>query len=361
MAFLPSEPYKKILCAALYIALGSFFLYALLRFLLPAVFPFIIGFIIAASVKRPARFLAEKSGGGVKFFSVLLGLLFISALSLAVFFTCSKLISELSSFVSGLAERRDQILSAASELVGRIERALYTVFPSEDGIDKNIRESLSSFLGDTAKNILSSLTTKLPALIGTLFSSLPKIIFSVFATLIATVYFCCDYDEIRVYFGNIMKKKPFSCFSKLKRAYLYSFSRYIRAYFIIFIMTAAELTLGFLIIGIKYSLLLGVITAFIDILPVLGSGAVVLPMAILNFVSGNFKTGVGLLVLYIAVSIIRQISEPKIIGKNLGIHPLASLFFVYAGYRIFGLVGMIFLPIIAVMAKNIFGKRAARV
>ena len=146
---------------------------------------------------------------------------------------------------------------------------------------------------------------------------------------------------------------------KLKDASLFTFGRYMRANLIILIMTTVELTVGFLIIGVRYALLIAVVTALIDILPVFGSGAVLIPYAVISFVRGDFALGIKLVVLYAVVSFVRQISEPRIMGKSLGVHPLLSLMAVYIGYRFFGVIGMVFMPLLIVMIKNISEKKEA--
>jgi predicted PurR-regulated permease PerM len=100
------------------------------------------------------------------------------------------------------------------------------------------------------------------------------------------------------------------------------------------------------------------VTAFIDMLPFLGSGAVLLPYALLTIVSGRLGMGVGILIIWGTVSLVRQIIEPKIMGKNLGVHPLVNIAAVYAGYMFFGVTGVIFLPITVVIIKNLFSERA---
>ena len=97
-------------------------------------------------------------------------------------------------------------------------------------------------------------------------------------------------------------------------------------------------------IGAEYALLLAAITAIVDILPVLGVGTVLVPWSVISYISGDISRGTAILILYVAVIILRQFIEPKIIGKSLGIHPLLSLFSMYVGLRVFGVIGIILAP-----------------
>ena len=350
MEFLPKEPYKRISYILLYTVLGIIGFFLFFKFVFPVLLPFIIAFIIACAVRKPALFLAKKTEKSVKFFSVLFGILALTVTAVLISVCVTKLIGELSSFVSGIMENKEEILNKIMGFSEKTDSFLSRFITGNDDAAINFRKSVSDFITDASKNILSGITTKIPAVIGGIFSKVPLILFSVIAMVLSCIYFCLDFDDI----SNFFSKKAFSFLNNVKKAYFTAVGKYMRACLVIFLMTAAELTIGFLIIGVKYSLLMGVITAFIDILPVFGSGTVLIPFAVMEFIKGNFSLGIGLVALYTIVTFIRQISEPKIMGKNLGVHPLLSLICVYAGYRFFGVVGMIFLPITAVILKNIF-------
>ena len=105
-------------------------------------------------------------------------------------------------------------------------------------------------------------------------------------------------------------------------------------------------------IGIKYSLILALVVAFIDLLPVLGVGTVLIPWGLIGLISGDVRTGVGLLILFGIMSVIRQFSEPHIIGTALGIHPLLALIAVYCGMELFGLCGLIFAPVVLYLMRS---------
>ena len=114
--------------------------------------------------------------------------------------------------------------------------------------------------------------------------------------------------------------------------------------------------MGFSILGVEYSLLLAVITAIIDVLPILGTGTVLIPWGIISLFQGNFVLGIGILVLYGVITLVRQIIEPKIVGDYIGLYPLVSLICMYVGLRLFGIVGLFLLPISVIMLKNLHDK-----
>ena len=122
-------------------------------------------------------------------------------------------------------------------------------------------------------------------------------------------------------------------------------------------LTFFELFIGFTVLGVKYSFLAALGVALVDILPIFGVGTVLVPWAILMFLTGDQFLGVGILALWAIISVVRQFAEPKIVGKSLGISPVLTLLATYAGLRLFGVPGMIGAPAIAVFVKAFFFER----
>ena len=120
---------------------------------------------------------------------------------------------------------------------------------------------------------------------------------------------------------------------------------YLKAYGILILITSIELFIGFTILGINNAILLAILIALIDIFPILGTGTVVIPWAIISLIQGNFFRGIGLAIIYIVVLLVRQIIEPRIVGAQLGQHPVVTLIAIYIGFLWMGVFGMILLPI----------------
>jgi predicted PurR-regulated permease PerM len=114
------------------------------------------------------------------------------------------------------------------------------------------------------------------------------------------------------------------------------------------------LLLGFLIIGVRYFFVLSLIFAISDILPVIGVGAFLIPWGIFSLATGDFYRGMGLIILYAVITLTRQIAEPKILSKQMNIHPLITIFSMYVGLKILGIGGLIIAPFMAFLIKAIF-------
>ena len=132
------------------------------------------------------------------------------------------------------------------------------------------------------------------------------------------------------------------------------FRKYIKAYGILLALTFVLLLVGLWILRIDYAFLLSFLIALADLLPVIGVGTILIPWGIIMLLQKNFYLGFGLLILYLVISLIRQVAEPKVLGKSLGLHPLLTLFATYVGFSLFGLVGMILAPLVALFAKRVF-------
>ena len=101
------------------------------------------------------------------------------------------------------------------------------------------------------------------------------------------------------------------------------------------------ITIGLILLRVKYAWLIGFGIAFLDMLPVFGTGTVLTPWAIVKFFSGNYGQAVGMLVLYVVSLLVHQLIQPKLIGESIGMNPFATLFFMYIGYQFYGVTGMI--------------------
>ena len=217
----------------------------------------------------------------------------------------------------------------------------------------DIGVSIEKMIGSLLTDLLSDLGTRLPDLIGGMLGSLPSVILFLTVTVMACFYISFEFDGINTFIASKIPVGIKRRFPGMRRQAAITVLKYIRAYIIILSVTATELFIGFSFLKIEYSLLLAIIIAFIDILPVLGVGTVLIPWGLITLMMKDFRTGTGLLILYGIITILRQFIEPKIIGKSLGLHPLVSLISMYMGFRLFGVFGMITGPLTAMVISSV--------
>ena len=139
-----------------------------------------------------------------------------------------------------------------------------------------------------------------------------------------------------------------------------SLGGYLKAHVILIIISFFIVLIGlyifhFLNLNVEYPLMAALGIGFVDALPIVGSGTVMVPWAVLSAVNGNIKLAIGLLILYVIVIVVRQLIEPKIVSNHIGIHPIFTLIAMYTGFKIVGIIGMFIGPILLIIIKNIFG------
>jgi sporulation integral membrane protein YtvI len=206
-------------------------------------------------------------------------------------------------------------------------------------------------------NLLSSLASRLPDLAASVFSALPSVLFFLIVSVVACFYFCTDGISITRGLGSLLSQKWQQKLPSIKENLRDVLRKYIKAYGILLLLTFALLLIGFWILGVEYAFLLAFLIALADLLPVIGVGTILIPWGIIMLIQKEFYLGFGLLILFLAISLIRQVAEPKVLGKSLGLHPLLALFATYIGFTLFGLLGMILAPIVALLGKRLLSSQ----
>ena len=177
-----------------------------------------------------------------------------------------------------------------------------------------------------------------------------------------SLYFMCT-DKIYMldFLEHHMPQKWVQKIGKHIREITSSLGGYLKAEAILIIISFIISLIGlyvFKIFGmnIKYPLLIALGIGFVDALPILGSGAVMVPWAVISALNGDIKLGISIVVLWIIMSIVRQFLEPKIVSGKIGIHPIFTLIAMYTGFKLIGVMGMLVGPIVLIILKSIFAK-----
>lgn len=173
----------------------------------------------------------------------------------------------------------------------------------------------------------------------------PQFLLSCVVAAASSCYIAADYRKLIKFVRGLCGDKIYRNALKIKNILVNSVFKFAKGYLIILGITFAELFLGFTVFKIRYALTLAAIISVIDILPVLGTGTVLIPWAAAEFILGNTAKGAGLAVLYLIITAVRNFAEPKIIGKQMGIKPLFTLLAMFVGIKLFGIAGIFILPI----------------
>ena len=181
---------------------------------------------------------------------------------------------------------------------------------------------------------------------------IPSFLVNTIICLIATVFIAVDFDGIRRFILCNLPEKPLQMVIDVKDTFLDIIWQFIRSYFVIFLITATELTAGLWIIGMESPLFFGAVIAIFDAFPIVGSGMFLLPWGVFKLVAGKLWQGVGLVALYLVITVVRQIIEPKIVGKHVGLRPIVTLVCMYAGTKLFGGIGLLALPVMVAILTD---------
>ena len=304
-----------------------------LRYLLPIALPFLIAWGVALLVRTPAQHLCRHTRISPRVMRLVLALLIIAALAVGIWLIGVRLARELSDLLSTLT----------SAGAGDPLRGIFAAFP------KLAESDLGVWLSGTLRSAVGSIAAHLPTLLSRMVSLLPRTLVALAVTLCACAYFCLDLDRIHAACFALIPAAARDFFTGAGRAVSRVGGMYLRSYLTLMGITFVEMLIGLSLLRVGYALLLAVLIALVDFLPVLGVGTVLIPWSIVAFVTGDPARGIGLLVLWGVSLAVRQFVEPRLIGRGLGLHPCLTLVAMYAGLRLFGITGMLLCPPLAAL------------
>ncbi|MDQ2087718.1 sporulation integral membrane protein YtvI [Herbivorax sp. ANBcel31] len=308
--------------------------------------PFIIAFAISTSIEPIVRTLMKRTKMSRKA-SATITVLSVVTVAIAILILLTiRLYKEAASLSEILPKYLDDIYENLNNLNEKF-LSFYTALPKEltismENIFKNFTDILTTFLNSLIRGILN-----VAALV-------PQAFIFLFATILSTYFLSSDRTKIFNFVKKNLPRDWMDILLRIKKDIFITLWGYIRAQIILVMVTFFQLSVGFVIIGIKHSVLLAFIMSLLDIFPIVGPGSVMIPWAIYEFFIGNLKRSVMVLILYGTILTVRQLIEPKILSSQIGLHPLVALMSLYIGFLVFGYLGLIIGPITVLLFKNIF-------
>ena len=312
--------------------------------------PFVIGWIIALIANPLVKFLerhlklVRRHGSMVIIVGVLI--LVIGLLYLAVVWTYT----EMAGFVKDLPLLYDNALSEITEAIEN-SRKLVTYLP--DSLQKPLLE-ISDNLGGTIGALFSKAAAPTVEIAGNVAKGIPNVMVNTVIMILASYLFLVERDKILRGLKAVLPPFVFRYVDYLKKDARGLIGGYFLAQFRIMFVVAAILAAGLMILGVKYSLVLAVLIAVLDFLPIFGTGTVLLPWAVVKLFSAEYPYAAGLILIYITTQVVRQIIQPKIVGGSIGLPPLITLFLLYMGYKVKGIAGMILAVPIGLIFINFY-------
>ena len=338
--------YRRILSLLLG---GGLFLLGL-KYLLPLVLPFLLGIGTAMALTPLIRLIQQRLTlrRGVSAAITVTGVLLM--LGLILWLLARLLIHQ----AAGLYDRLPALIASASQglsAFGAWAEHLADLLPGGVG------DAFSDWAQEIIRSggsLASSLYERLFSLVYGFLGKLPDTVLFLLTTVLSCYFAAGELPRLRAICREHLPTKLLGHCRKLGASMKTVLGGWVRAQLILMGITFLILLCGLWILGVSFPLLPALLIALLDALPLFGTGTVLLPWGLLQLISGDFHLGLGLMVLYAAAALSRNVLEPKLLGAQVGISPLLTLFAIYTGYRLSGFAGMILLPIGAMVAAELW-------
>lgn len=334
---------RAFLIHTFYILTVLCILYLLFRYLIYAIMPFLLGFLIAFSLRPAIRHSISFFHLPQKLVSFFYLFLFYGTIGTALTILLIQGFHFLRDFLIGFPELYQlQIEPALYSFLWQIQQFLSSMDPH---IAQNIANMIIS-MSDTLQTWTVSMSSSIITIITNIASSLPNILISFFITILSSIFFTMDFPNISRFFMRQFSSDKRSTIYILRHVITETIISYLSAYGKLMGITFVELTIGLTYLQVDGAMIIAFIISFFDIFPILGTGTILFPWIAISFFNHHQKLAVGLLILHLIINLIRQIIEPKIVGKQMGLHPLIMLACMFFGVKLFGILGIFLAPIL---------------
>ena len=343
-----SDSIKRTLSAIFKILLVIFLIFLFSR-LWKYVVPFIIAYFLASLIEPVVKFVEKKIKIPRKIGTIFSILFILGLISSILAFLISRLIKEI-----------HNVYLSIEINMGSIEEFFVRIIDQINGFYIQLPDQVTDIINQGIKNITNNLQAilrpiadlaQIPIQIALY---LPQILIFLIVTILATYFMSSDKNTIIKFLDLQIPTNWLNKSKDITKNVFSAFFGWLRAQLILTSITFTELLIGMLILNVNNALLLALLIALVDVLPVLGAGTVLIPWAIMNLILGNTKLGLSLALLYVIILFVRQLIEPKILGKQIGVHPLFTLAGMYIGLKIWGVAGMFIGPLSIVALKYLF-------
>lgn len=301
---------------------------------IPYILPFVLGVIIAFTAQPLINYITGRFKIKRGFVGAIVVILIFAGISAIIAFIITGTIGELMSLSTVLSKFIAEYKDKGYAIIDMALSYYHTIDPSIINTIKSMANQIFSGSFALAMVIVNQLLD--------IVKSLPGFLMVILFTLLSSIYIAIDLPMLREKIFSIFTKENSSRIEDIIFQANKMLINYFKAYMILISIAFVETYVGASILGIKYSLLLAVVTSISDALPVFGPGTILIPTGLVYIISGNYVKGVGLLVIYLIITVVRQILEPKIVSSTLGIYPLAIIAAIFIGLKAHGFTGMIF-------------------
>ncbi|MCD8370847.1 MAG: sporulation integral membrane protein YtvI [Clostridiales bacterium] len=318
----------------------------LLRFFMP----FVVGWVIACIANPLVRFLESRVKLVRRHSSVLIVIVVLAAIIGLGYLLVSRLIILAMELAQDLPSIYETVAAEADQLLQSLDGRL-------SFLPDTLQEVWREFTGDVGRSasvLVQQIASPTVSIAGSVAKSVPSILVNTVVMILSSYFFIAEQEKIVAFWKRYLPQDGSRYWNHVKSETRRLISGYFLAQFRIMFIVALLLLVGFLVLGIRYAVPLAIGVAFLDFLPVFGTGTVLIPWAICELLTGKYALAVGLVLLYGLTQVVRQMIQPKIVGDSMGLPPLATLFFLFLGFRLHGISGMILAVPVGIFVLDLY-------
>lgn len=336
------EQQKKFVIQFLYWAFLLLIAVFVYTFLWPVIWPFVIAFVMAWAFEKPIVWIKEHTnvprtvavvGVVLMFVLVVIGVLLLFGTSIV------SVIRNVAKLLPVIFDKN--ILPLLDSSLDWLETLLISIDPSIAQALEGTIDSAFTMMSDEVVRVCGSVVTSL----GSMITTIPSLFMKSMILVIATIFISIDFAMIKNYVLKLVPEKGKKILHEMVPFFGRTVPKCILSYVLIFILTCVELWLGFTLLRLNNAFLLAILIAVLDILPVLGTGTILIPWALISLLRGNLWLGIGLVILYVAITVIRNIVEPHLVGKQMELHPVVTFASMLIGLHFLGIIGLFLTPL----------------
>ena len=317
-------------------------LFAARAVLLPCLGPFLAGWLAAAAVRPAARWLARRTPLGRKGASFLCLAVFWAGAGLGVWWLGTLAFSQGAALLERLPGWYRQGFLPAARQAG--VQAMHLLGRLGGPGARTALQGVAARMEPVFQQSVSALSARVLAAVGSFAGRLPAVALACSFTVLSSFFILPDYEEIGAFLLGQLPPGLAEPVRDSKDFLLSTVRQVLKAYLLIMAITFGEISLGLWLLRVDYYLIIGLAVAVLDILPVIGSGSILVPWGLWALLGGRPTLGVGILLLYAVVTGVRTVLEPRIVGRRIGLSPLVTLLSMYIGMKLAGMMGLILAP-----------------
>ena len=344
------RPYWKVIVSLAFSLVGTLLFLYLGYKLLGFFMPFVIGWFIAYIASPVVNWLEKRVKIVKKLGSVIMIVGVLAAVCFIIYFIISTLWKEISFLIQDMPGMYRDLESGLSQ-IGNSMEGVFGKLP--DGVQEGWHTMVSNF-DEMMGELMSRISEPTVSAAGRFAKSIPSVLVATIVTFISAYFFIAEREDVIRWSKKVAPDALVSRMTMVMDNLKFAVGGYLKAQLKIMVVVYIILVVGFIILNIHFSFLLGLLIALLDFLPFFGTGTALIPWAIYQFFMGNYKLVVGLVILYAVTQLVRQLIQPKLVGDSMGLRPLLTLFLLYIGYKIGGVFGMIFAVPIGMIVINLY-------